>query len=388
MGAWRYGKTVNQNITFPRPLYGGGTLTESRDYTVINGFRQSAPIDRTLAYTMQRGTMTHWNGPAGSEDQANYGFWSIYPIPNVSWYNQLAYEKMRAKAFDSVELGQNLAEYREAHKLFSGTASTLVGVARDLRKGDLISVARRLKLTSVPYRKRVSLRSPRLDGYYGASRQIAANWLMFAFGVEPLVKDLWAASEVFEQPLKALRLKGRAKSGIAVIKPSATNFSNMYYVGGQPQTQVMSKVILGTYRTEVGCEVRLNNPHLLFLEQSGLINPASIAWELVPFSFVADWLGNFGSVIRRMSDFAGLDVQMKYMSSKWQYVSEFKEVHNGLARTSSAYTRVHSVRFVRSEAWPAASFTLKPLALPSARRIATAAALIVQLLPAKGLPRR
>lgn len=371
------GKNITINKTFARPVFGGGTFTESYDYDRVIGNRQKAPNDTVLGYTRQRGTMVRWRGVAGSEDQANYGFHSIYPIPNASWLDQQAYEKMRGKAFDTVEMGTNLAEYRQAHSLALGTLSTLIGVARALRQRNLSEVARRLRLRSSPRRQRVNPR--RLDGYVGAERNLAELWLMYIFGVEPLVKDLYSCLEVFEQPLKALKLTGVQKS--SVINWVPLNQTSSGYCGGKPQITVTKKTVIGTYRVNVGCEVRLNNPHLLFLEQSGLINPASIAWELVPFSFVADWFGNFGSVIRRMSDFAGLDVRMAYTSRKWNYQAEHNSASTGLCRTDSSNTFVSAMRFTRTAGFPAASFALKPLALPSARRIVTAFSLFSVLLP-------
>jgi hypothetical protein len=44
----------------------------------------------------------------------------------------------------------------------------------------------------------------------------------------------------------------------------------------------------------------------------GLINPASVAWELVPFSFVVDWFTGFGSYLDSFTELAGLSVSQEY----------------------------------------------------------------------------
>jgi hypothetical protein len=77
----------------------------------------------------------------------------------------------------------------------------------------------------------------------------------------------------------------------------------------------------GNYRKETeggllivksGAQFNLSNSNLALAEQLGLANPASIAWELVPFSFVVDWFTNYGSVIGGLSSWAGYTISKPY----------------------------------------------------------------------------
>lgn len=54
--------------------------------------------------------------------------------------------------------------------------------------------------------------------------------------------------------------------------------------------------------------VCVRNKTLMRLEQFGLANPAVVAWELVPFSFVADWFVGVGDYLAAQTALLGLEV--------------------------------------------------------------------------------
>ena len=56
----------------------------------------------------------------------------------------------------------------------------------------------------------------------------------------------------------------------------------------------------------------ITNPNLLLANRLGLVNPLSVAWELVPFSFVVDWFSGVGNVLDGYTDLLGLSVVDTY----------------------------------------------------------------------------
>jgi hypothetical protein len=62
----------------------------------------------------------------------------------------------------------------------------------------------------------------------------------------------------------------------------------------------------------MGAYISVDNPNVALLEMLGLLNPLSIAWELVPWSFVADWMFNISGYLDSWSAFAGLGLQEAY----------------------------------------------------------------------------
>jgi len=61
-------------------------------------------------------------------------------------------------------------------------------------------------------------------------------------------------------------------------------------------------------QTKAWLEVEASNTTLMRLEQFGLANPAALAWELIPFSFVADWFVGVGDYLNAQTALLGLTV--------------------------------------------------------------------------------
>jgi hypothetical protein len=91
-------------------------------------------------------------------------------------------------------------------------------------------------------------------------------------------------------------------------------------------------------------DVRVDNPNLHLAQQLGFINPLSVAWELVPFSFVVDWFGNVGQVLASFSDFAGLS-QVNPRTTTFQKTTKLTQTYTGyVANHESVYvTRITSI---------------------------------------------
>ena len=62
----------------------------------------------------------------------------------------------------------------------------------------------------------------------------------------------------------------------------------------------------GTVGVRYAVGVKVENPNLWLAERAGLLNPAAVAWDMVPFSFIVNMFVNVGSLVNSISDFAGL----------------------------------------------------------------------------------
>jgi len=62
-------------------------------------------------------------------------------------------------------------------------------------------------------------------------------------------------------------------------------------------------------RQQALCQLgaKLQGPELAYLNTFGLINPFSIAWELVPWSFAIDWFVPVGATLEAITATVGLD---------------------------------------------------------------------------------
>lgn len=131
-------------------------------------------------------------------------------------------------------------------------------------------------------------------------KEVGSAWLAFTYGVKPTLQTIFdlVKGEAVRcgnsltiqkaNPNGTMRKHVRGKE--RQERTDSTNYANAKIV--TKFTSDYSQLIGGTYQ-----------PGTTFLE--GLsrltsLNPISIAWELLPFSFVVDWFVNIGGYLRSM----------------------------------------------------------------------------------------
>jgi hypothetical protein len=138
------------------------------------------------------------------------------------------------------------------------------------------------------------------------ARDIAGEHLAILFGFLPLISEIEGVAGALAQdtPFK-ITGRGRA-SDVSETKTSIGNSSdavvvssrNAYYEGG-----LISKVRFSV-RTSVSCSVTLSGAQ--YLRDAGF-NPLATVYDLVPLSFLSDFVSNLGSFIRALDPLVGVD---------------------------------------------------------------------------------
>ena len=267
----------------------------------------------------------------------------------------LAYDKLVQKVRDTASLGQALAERKEAVAMIATRAGQILNHARRLRRGDLSSL--------VPKRSRKY-------SFKGSSKDLSALWLEYHFGWEPLIKDIHTGVEILESPFPY---------GRKVVGHSKLERSKVAYKAGEVIDSSNSRVsvscrLQGLYTTE--------NPLLATANQFGLVNPVSIAWEVVPFSFVVDWFTNVGSFLSQSTDFLGFKREQEFTTFVYKAVGSAQTSYDGKTGYPPFYRRtseqcLHMVRTLGIQGPP---LVVKPFKGFSLTRGATAIALLVGFL--------
>ncbi len=338
-------------------------------YREKKGYKQTKPIDRPLAYrvvdaiaTAQvRGDKTYnsmgstwWNPTYAAGYVPSSTVWLAY------CHNQ-AYAKLKSKIADTAEMAVNLAEYRQSMGMMVNRIGTLYQFSRAVRRFDFQRAARILGDSVHP--KGVSMR-----------KSFANNWLEYSFGWKPLIQDIYSAVDHFQSPIKTLRPKGTANDTLSTSTLSGTKSSGSY----------TERIVFGKLYCKMGCEITVTNPNLYLANSLGLVNPATVVWELIPFSFVVDWFANVGEFLTQGTDFLGLGVTNPWTVYGASCVTQETKANPAWPAGARVNTRNWNCTYMeRTTSVVGPTLTTRPFRLWGWQRGANALAVLNQVLTKK-----
>jgi hypothetical protein len=179
-----------------------------------------------------------------------------------------------------VSLGNFIAERDQMFNMFAKNATKLVKAIRNVRKGNFRQAARDLGC----------LPSKRLSTH----KSVANNWLELQYGWLPLLSDIYEASLIAEAAFAEKRERPPINKVVSVVKTTGSDV----FTPSNPTTARISREYMcftrGTIKYTVDVEAAA------FLGSIGLTNPLSIAWEVMPFSFVVDWALPVGRALENL----------------------------------------------------------------------------------------
>lgn len=186
----------------------------------------------------------------------------------------------RSDATPSVHVGNALAESRQTVGMITDRAETLGRLISYMVQGKWKKVAKTL-------------------GSRPKSGSRAGLWLEYAYGWRPLMDDIFNGFQLLKQNFaerdQTLSVTRSLASDLSIVTQWPTSTDKVETV-----TQV-------TLRSRATLIARVSNARLHALASMGLINPAEVLWERVPFSFVVDWFIPVGDMISALTASAGLE---------------------------------------------------------------------------------
>lgn len=224
-----------------------------------------------------------------------------------------AYTRLVKEVFDvRANLALTLIDYEKSYLMIAKRLGQLLKAASSLRSGNFNGFVKALGVSPRP-RDRNLRYLPREKKYFRPSlRRLPSQtvgssnlWLEYNFGWTPLISDIFDATKVLSSSIPYQTVKGKGRSIIPVTPP-------IFIESARPAVKYD-----GYVRCLMQCRVRVDNPNLLLLNQAGLINPAYVIWDAIPFSFVVDWFIPVGTYLRSWTDFVGLEVIDPFTTFSW-----------------------------------------------------------------------
>lgn len=259
-------------------------------YRTRSWYRQKKPYTLPLSYDFRdERILDAWGG----HETSYIDLTGLVFCPDVDNhpYRQRLLNSARAEfgsQMSSVRatLGNTIGEGKQSSKMIADRATQLYRGFRAARSGDL-GALKRLWGADAGIRNR--------------SKALGNHVLQYSFGWAPLVSDINNALGVFHNRMPPLKVRVRKRVSGKGDDQSADWGALTRY----PSSSFNFGVVMGA-------SVNLDNPNTYLANQLGLTNLASVAWELMPNSYVIDYFVNVGSFIDSFTDMSGLTISGAY----------------------------------------------------------------------------
>lgn len=274
-----------------------------------------------------------------------------------------------AIAGSDFNLGVTLGESREAFKTITDASTRIYKALRHAKQGRFIE-ARRVLVRSTHWDTKQDENAWK-SALTRPGRDVSQNWLELQYGWLPLLKDVENAAQFVAHHLNVPQQK--------VVRATSVYRLELGTTSSGPVTPLK---VISLQKVTIKAIIREKDVVTL----SGVTDPLSVAWELTPYSFVADWFIPIGS---------WLQARALQHAISGTFVTSSKSVASVIGMKSSAswhgdipdYER-HNTSFARTVSYSleVPLPRLKPLGkVASFRHVMNAVALVVGVGGTKSL---
>lgn len=323
-------------------------------------YTQAKPYDRPLNFRAQCYEVLRFDhvSPPGWENVHRYEQSRAFFVMPAGMQDN-AYNKAYAKLVESLRgekagLGLTLVQHQQAWDMITERFHKLIRFTRELKRFKFNKAARILGVAKPKKLRR-------------GSKYFSQNYLEFHFGWSPLIGDIYSAIGVLASNPPTRPLKARASVTERTFQSNPNGaFRHCTYV----------------QKCQIGADYKITNLNLFLSESMGLVNPALVAWDAVPWSFVLDWFVNVSQILSSYTDFLGVELINPYRTFKSEFtVKELIDFTLGKVRSYGEARGSNLERIVGP--LPRPVLRLRPPWRVSYRRGLAAISLLIGLLPRK-----
>lgn len=223
-------------------------------------------------------------------------YFATLPSGDYLWSSSLDGKLRSLIKSQNLNLAQTLAEYRRTSSMFSSLAMDVVKTFRSLRSGrgfsDFVRILQRPKSSN--------------------EVAVANRWLQYQYGLKPVMSDLYGATDAL-----ATGIRSGIPRRVQVGKQSYISKSELHTAGSAQciRTAIHQQSVRSI------AYYRISDPALKQLAQIGITNPALLLWELIPYSFVIDWLIPVGDFLSSLDALNGTSDLVVIGTRKTTYTS-------------------------------------------------------------------
>jgi hypothetical protein len=216
-----------------------------------------------------------------------------------------AYSSFREKVGAAAELGAAIAQSQKSIDMIEKRVKQVWELYQTFKKGRVLQVTKRGRLRlgqnrPVPFDTRKS------------AKEMGGTVLELLYGWLPLMGDIYSATEVLSRPIRPKMLHAKVRN--VEYFPTSVRSSDGTNKWEHTQLDRLEQHIT------IRALIEIQNPNLDLVNRLGLINPMTILWEVIPFSFIVDWFVNVQDFLGSMTDFEGAILKDPHRTTftKWR----------------------------------------------------------------------
>lgn len=200
---------------------------------------------------------------------------SCFPAPLIAANDLVTLQSRLSEAVKNHQfnLAVSAAQGKQTVSMVTNAVFSIGGAISDLKKGKFESAARRFGVNQRPSKL--------------SEKDVSGRWLELQYGWLPLLSDVYEAGRAFEAISNPPR-KSTIKVSVRRANVGDSSCSKTVYTCKGMNVDI-AQIIYEMSET-------LSTPRSL-----GLIDPLSVAWELIPYSFVLDWFVPIGDYLENLN---------------------------------------------------------------------------------------
>jgi len=365
------------------------------EFDPSDGYKSSTTVDTEGVITdlavkhevtrSNRVNPTDWRREVGtvtSDSPARYSYteyghggrWSR--TSRTTWISRMTGQFAFLPFFKEAEDAQRSAETQallslKANRASMGADIATIGQTVDMMAKRVIQGARFLKsLRHGDWGGAASALGLRRPSRIPRSRQAADLWLEYSYGWKPYAQSLYDLHKITSNLLgKDILVHGKGSDKRSGMSSAGTALRRDYRYDTSVRVDLVGRVKSAPWAN---------------LESLGLLNPLSVVWEVVPWSFAVDWFIPVGNTLDSLTATVGLEFVRGYTT--WRSTASMDASYNASDRTgwdstsSGSYREeLFGVRRYTYDGFPRPGFYVDatPFSTP---RVLNALALVRQLL--------
>lgn len=282
-------------------------------YKQVKPYKVPSPYELRAHFVPKISTWAYaqtWNSTGGVSKFKAYsydGTYSDYGATQIAFQRSAvmnrALSRFYQKQGDQAQLLTGLLEARQSMSMITKRVKQLGLFASSVARGNIPRALRVLRSASgypdkeMERRRRAKIAELRLlPPSHWKSKSVGNVFLETWFGWLPTIGDIQASFKVL----------GRTDFATQSMKVSARE---MFTTRSDDVANRLYSSHKGFSFAKIGCSIRITNTDAHLVSQLGLTNPLLTAYQLIPYSWMANWFINMEQFLQQFSIYPGVVVE-------------------------------------------------------------------------------